>query len=431
MHGSDTGDARNVDHPFSGNAAGQLESNRMYLKLCGGDAHRATCWPAVFRTAYGLQMQKLTAIAIPVRDEEHRIGRCLAALSKQTVRADHLVLVLNDCTDGTAAVVRASVPAAHQVHVIETCLHGTCGGAGGARRVAMNHASGLLRDGVILTTDADAVTAPDWIERNLEAIEAGADAVCGMAVIDPVEALAIPAHLHDDDAREVAYVQLLNEMQSLILPDDADPWPRHAEDSGASIAVTTRLLRRVGGVPCCSVGEDRALIAALRRIGARVRHDPAIRVVVSGRLEGRAEGGMADTMRRRMVAQDEYTDERLEPAMGAFRRLLLKRHFQIGRQHPNELDMLRLATRLSVTQDVLSAALGAPLLEEGWREVERRSSALRRYRVAFRDLPGQARIAQRILSRVRDARLNLAHAEVAMKKKSSEMEDASAYASAS
>jgi hypothetical protein len=44
---------------------------------------------------------------------------------------------------------------------------------------------------VILTTDADAVVASNWIESNLRSIAAGADVVCGRALIDPTDALQI------------------------------------------------------------------------------------------------------------------------------------------------------------------------------------------------------------------------------------------------
>ncbi len=101
------------------------------------------------------------------------------------------------------------------------------------------------------------------LKQTLRAMKQGADAVCGRAVIDPIEALLIPPHLHQDDAREVAYASLLDEIESLILPDPADPWPRHREDSGATIAITASMFRRVGGVPFLPSGEDRALIRML------------------------------------------------------------------------------------------------------------------------------------------------------------------------
>jgi glycosyltransferase involved in cell wall biosynthesis len=45
-------------------------------------------------------------VAIPVRDEATRIGGCLAALSRQSIPASHVVLLLNNCTDGTADIVK-------------------------------------------------------------------------------------------------------------------------------------------------------------------------------------------------------------------------------------------------------------------------------------------------------------------------------------
>src|ERR1700761_2329771 len=103
-------------------------------------------------------------------------------------------------------------------------------------------------------------------------------------------------------------------------PDPADPWERHTQHSGASIAITAQAFARCGGVPDVSSSEDRALIAALRRVDARIRHSPNVHVTVSGRTVGRAAGGMAETIRRRMIAPDLYIDDRLEPAADCARR---------------------------------------------------------------------------------------------------------------
>ena len=56
----------------------------------------------------------------------------------------------------------------------------------------------------------------------------------------------------------------------------------------ASRRVSRAAFRRVGGVPAVALGEDRAFAAALQRAGARIRHAPEVRVVVSGRILGRA-----------------------------------------------------------------------------------------------------------------------------------------------
>jgi hypothetical protein len=185
--------------------------------------------------------------------------------------------------------------------------------AGTARRLAMDKAIlSAGQRGSVMTTDADAIAPPEWVALNVGALTSGADVVCGQAVIDPQDAALIPAHLHADDALEQEYTGLLDVIDDLLCPDPADPQPRHREASGASLAMTADAYLQAG-VPHVPSGEDRALMNALRRIDARIRHDPAVRVTVSGRFVGRAEGGMADTIRRRLIHQDVFTDESLEP----------------------------------------------------------------------------------------------------------------------
>jgi Glycosyl transferase family 2 len=341
-----------------------------------------------------------TVVAIPVRDEVKRIGNCLAALSSQSVPPSHVVVLLNNCSDGTAAVIKALPETSYRLHILEWQLAGSAASAGIARGLAMHHAASLIGDGVILTTDADGEVPADWIELNVDAIEKGADAVCGRAVIDPIEAFFIPQHLHDDDAREVAYGEILDQIRSIVLPDPADPWPRHQEDSGASLAVTASIFRRVGGVPHLPSGEDRALIESLRMIDARVRHDPRISVVVSGRIEGRARGGMAETMRRRMLQQDEFVDERIEPAWPAFRRILLMKQFELLRRY--QAGRHGFAGLFEVAPSLMAEAMTTPYFGRGWSVIEKASPLLSPRRVRFADLPRETAIAQSILSLVSD-----------------------------
>jgi glycosyltransferase involved in cell wall biosynthesis len=342
-------------------------------------------------------------VAIPVRDEATRIGGCLRALARQSMPADHVVLLLNNCSDGTAEVVKALPRAPHRLHLVECNLDAPSASAGVARGLAMKYATTLIEEGAILTTDADAVVPNNWIEANLGAMKQGAEAVCGRAVIDPIEALLIPPHLHQDDAREVAYGNLLDEIGSIILPDPADPWPRHREDSGASIAMTAAMFRRVGGVPCIASGEDRALIRMLRMIDAPVRHDPNIRVVVSGRIEGRAQGGMADAIRRRIVKQDEFVDDGIEPARAAFLRLRMKRLFRLLWQEPAEAKLDQLARILAIAPAVVADAIDTPYFGQGWSTVEQASPLLAPERVRFVDLPREMKIAQAMHRRLSDS----------------------------
>lgn len=261
-----------------------------------------------------------TVIAVPVKDEAERIGACLAALlGQREVQADAIVLVVNNTRDATAAIARGF---GGPVEVIEVEFPPERASAGSARRMAMERAAALAGEGgALLTTDADGRVPPDWVAANLFHLRRGVDAVAGRAVLEPGDAAAIPERLHADDALECAYAAALDEIAAVMMPQVWDPWPRHTEHSGASIAVTLAAYRLVGGMPAAPISEDRRFFAALLAAGARVRHAPEIKVVVSGRTVGRAEGGMADTIRRRLQRADPYLDDALEPALDLWRRL--------------------------------------------------------------------------------------------------------------
>jgi glycosyltransferase involved in cell wall biosynthesis len=262
-------------------------------------------------------------VAIPAKNEAERIGACLAALAAQRAAPPFLtVLLANNCTDATAAIGQAWRDRLPGLHVVPLTLPPPQSHAGGARHTAMDHAAALATpDAVLLTTDADSRPPPNWVAANLAAIARGADAVAGRAIIDPLEALRIPRHLHELDALECTYAALLDELTALISPDPHDPWPRHSEHSGASIAVRLAAYHAAGGIPCQPTGEDRAFFAALRRTGARIRHAPDVAVIVSGRLHGRATGGMADTIRARIAHPPDWLDDRLEPVFDHLSRL--------------------------------------------------------------------------------------------------------------
>src|SRR6202167_4736128 len=130
-------------------------------------------------------------VAIPVKDEADRIGNCLRALSFQTGSSQYqVVLLLNNCTDDTAVVVKnvaAGLPI--PVRHFEVTLPSEHGNAGYARRLAMQAAEDFVApDGVLLTTDADACVYSNWLAANLLALQQGADAVAGCVEIDPAEA---------------------------------------------------------------------------------------------------------------------------------------------------------------------------------------------------------------------------------------------------
>ena len=75
-------------------------------------------------------------------------------------------------------------------------------------------------------------------------------------------------------------------------------------------------------------GEDRAFIDAVRAHDLIVRHAPDIEVITSGRLEGRASGGVADTMRLRCDVPEAPCDVRLERLGRVVARALVRRRLR-------------------------------------------------------------------------------------------------------
>ena len=89
--------------------------------------------------------------------------------------------------------------------------------------------------------------------------------------------------------RNVGYFALANEVEMRIDPRPGDPWPCHWAFFGASLALTARAYRAVGGLPALSSGEDAALERALRRAEIPVRIAGCPRPYI--RPDGRSHAG--------------------------------------------------------------------------------------------------------------------------------------------
>ncbi|OYV33761.1 MAG: hypothetical protein B7Z80_23155 [Rhodospirillales bacterium 20-64-7] len=341
----------------------------------------------------GENSESRVVVAIPVRDEQEYIGLCLGALRQQTRRAEVILLLLNNCTDDTRARCHAWETALPELRVTECMLGPVQASAGAARRLALNLACSLDEADIVMTTDADAVPAPDWIARNLAAIAAGAEVVCGMARLVPADAAALPERLHEAHRQEALCLEALDALIAQIDPDPYDPWPRHQEHSGASIAVSRAALLRAGGAPNVPSGEDRELIARLRLVDARIRHAPDISVEVSGRILGRASGGMAEAIRRRLQHGPELlADAALEPAIDAYRRAHARARLRQVRCCGRGAQAL--GADLLVGAPAIHQALQKRFLGAAWAEIETISPVLQRRRVPTAELEREARQAR-------------------------------------
>jgi cellulose synthase/poly-beta-1,6-N-acetylglucosamine synthase-like glycosyltransferase len=353
-------------------------------------------------------------VAIPARNEASWLPSCLRALANQRTEFDEplppfsfaLVLFANNCSDATVAVARALAPTLpFPVRIVEADLPAPIAHAGSARRRAMELAWSWLdeagaRDGVILSTDADSRVPPKWVSRNVAAIRQGADAVLGRVSLDEDGAL-LPEALHQRGRFESEYEALLTEIGARLDPVDYNPWPHHATISGASLGITVKAHQQVGGVPCEPLGEDKALIAELVKQDARIRYSNDVEVVTSGRVQGRAPGGVADTLLLRSKFPDAPCDEALEPHGIALRRA---RWRGLLRKVWKRQGLFAPATwpgALALSHEQWRRMADAPTFGSAWAIAESASPHLKRHPLKPHDLPAEIRAARRALTRLR------------------------------
>jgi len=368
-------------------------------QLVRGSLNEAPC--AVQRCA--------AIVCIPARNEADRIGRCLAALAVQRDRngapvvpgSFAVLLLVNNSTDGTAQAARSmALQVPYPLEVLEITLESGAT-AGGARRRAMEEAAARLgireRNGVLLTTDADSAVSPSWYAENMRHLEDGADCVAGYIDAEAPEIVSLGAAFLERGRREDMYLRLVAEIYALCDPRPHDPWPNHRVSSGASIAVTVAAYDAVGGMPDRALGEDGAFTAMLEEKGFRVRHPLDVSVLTSCRLNGRATGGAADTMRHRRDVPNAPCDDELEPALLTLRRAVMR-------------GLLRQASEKRKLGPAMKRLYGedwrpncaASTFTDAWKQMEARHPKLRRGPpLRPSDLPRQIAVAKFILRHLR------------------------------
>ncbi len=269
--------------------------------------------------------------AIPALDEEAALPGALRALARARPPGARLeaVILANNCRDGTARAAREEARRLGlRVMVVEATLPPALASAGRARRIAMEAArTRCAPHGLVLSTDADARLGRGALEAALAAAAQGAEAICGDLVA------RLPAAMRDHPrARrfaevETRYRDLAHEVRfrlDLLAGRQRGPERPSYMEAGACLAVSARLLDRLGGLPAAAASEDRLLIRAAEASGARVAYPPGFRAAISTRLDGRAAGGHSEMLRARLSEDDPLADQNLRPAS------LLRRDWRDG-----------------------------------------------------------------------------------------------------
>lgn len=232
-------------------------------------------------------------VAVPARDEETHIGRCLesVATALRTARADGMVtrtavaVGVHRSTDRTPEVVAEALSAMADLEVFAHA--DTESGTVGEVRsrlvaAACDHLQlGPAPDRWLFSTDADSVVPDRWVSALLAHARNGA-AHCVAGLVDLEGWQAHPA-------AAAAYDSIIEEGLGAS---------GHRHVYGANLAVRLDAYAACGGFPSVPHGEDHGLVRRLRAAGHRVAavHEPA--VLTSGRMPGRARHGLGDLLDR-------------------------------------------------------------------------------------------------------------------------------------
>jgi len=314
----------------------------------------------------GLRM----SVIIPAKDEVANLPATLAALAAQVdlhnrplpAGSFEVIVLANNCTDHTAALVREQArQLPHLVlHVAELRLPAAKAHVGRARRLLMDEACARLellgrRYGIIASTDADTRVAPTWLAAIEAEIGAGADAVGGRISTEMRGQALQP--LRRIQTADAAYHLLCARLEGLLDPSSVDPWPRHHQHFGASLALTARAYRRVGGLPEVRFLEDEALCQALRRHDLSLRHSPAVQVLTSARRQGRVEVGLSWQLREWLHMSRQQREPQVENPVQLARRWQLRRQLRACWRNKPGADMGALITRLGLPATLVQQQL--------------------------------------------------------------------------
>ena len=223
----------------------------------------------------------MIGVAIPAHNEVGTLGACLdsllAAAGDQALDGEAVCVcvVLDDCDDGSAAVVESRRARFATAGIVLDCLETA------ARQVGVARAAGarrLLAHGArwLAFTDADTRVAPEWLATQLGL---GADVVCGSVGVDDWS-----AHAQHAPAMREHWARTYQDRDG------------HRHIHGANLGVSAAAYVAAGGFSPVSCHEDVLLVKALESNGARFAWSARPRVFTSARTDARARGGFGDTL---------------------------------------------------------------------------------------------------------------------------------------
>jgi glycosyltransferase involved in cell wall biosynthesis len=220
-------------------------------------------------------------ILIPARDEEDLIGRCIASVQRacacvKALASTDIVIAVDHSTDRTLEIAERMIFGEGAVVSTEA------GNVGEARAlaatVALRRCTGPRNRCWIANTDADSEVPKSWLADQLALADTGVQAIAGTVNVDTFAE-------HDPIVRELF-------RKTYIIAGDGS----HPHIHGANFGLRAEAYVRAGGWPSLATAEDHALWKRLGETGASRISVSHIRVTTSGRRNGRAPHGFAETL---------------------------------------------------------------------------------------------------------------------------------------
>jgi cellulose synthase/poly-beta-1,6-N-acetylglucosamine synthase-like glycosyltransferase len=120
-----------------------------------------------------------TSVVVAARNEENNIEKCLQSLLKQTYPTNsyEIIIVDDGSTDNTASIVKSFSERFANIHLLSLMFDSEQ--KVGRKPIALAKGIAQATGEIILTTDADCIVPPQWIEIMVNHFEEGVTFVAG------------------------------------------------------------------------------------------------------------------------------------------------------------------------------------------------------------------------------------------------------------
>jgi cellulose synthase/poly-beta-1,6-N-acetylglucosamine synthase-like glycosyltransferase len=264
---------RHVSDPLPGRSA------QMARRILGPVASRSLSldlppdWPltAIPPDASAPTVARCTVL-IPAHDEEAVIGLTLASLAAQTRRPDRVVVVADNCTDGTVRIARS-----FGVEVHET-LGNTEHKAGALNQMLGRLLPGAGIEEVVLVMDADSTITPDFLEVALGLLDVDPDLMAVGGLFSGEDGAGILGQLQRNEYTRYQRVIGRREGRLFVLTGTASVFRTYALRAVAEARGSLIPGRRGDVYDALAMTEDNELTLALKSLGASLTSPPQCRV---------------------------------------------------------------------------------------------------------------------------------------------------------